>query len=62
MSPTTVSLVRIVIVLLAVSLVAYLAYRVPKLLLRPAAAPGQRACKPDDTYYYKDPNNHPYDC
>lgn len=62
MNPTTISGIRIGIVLLALGLVAYFAIRIPRLLLRPAVAPGQRACRDDSNYFFKDPNNHPYDC
>ena len=56
------ALLRILLVLAALAAAVFLLIRVPKLVFKDPVADGQPKCAKDDTYYYKDPHNHPYDC
>lgn len=56
------ALLRILLVLAALGAAVFLLIRVPKLVFNDPVAGGQPKCAKDDTYYYKDPHNHPFDC
>ena len=57
-----VAALRLLLVLAALGAAVFLLLRVPKLVFADPVAAGQPKCAKDDTYYYKDPHNHPYDC
>lgn len=59
---TAIALLRLLIVLAFIGAAVYLLIRVPKLIFNDPVATGQARCAKDDNYYYKDPQNHPYDC
>lgn len=61
-TPASISLLRLLVVLAAAGAGVYLLIRTPRLLFKDPVAKGQARCAKDDTYYYKDPQNHPYDC
>ena len=56
------ALLRILLVLAALGAAVFLLIRVPKLVFKDPVASGQPKCSKDDTYHYKDPHNHPFDC
>lgn len=59
---STVTILRILVIAAVAGGAIFLLFRVPKLIFRKPVASGQASCKKDVTYYYKDPQNHPYDC
>lgn len=59
---TALAILRILIILAVVGASAFLLFRVPKMIFNNPIADGQVKCAKDKKYYYKDPQNHPYDC
>jgi len=59
---TQYSILRILLVLIALGVAAFLAFRIPKLIFSSPVAKGDSKCGEDKDYHYKDPQNHPYDC
>ena len=59
---TIIAILRILLMLAVIGAAVFLLFRVPKLVFTNPVADGQPKCAKDNTYYYKDPHNHPYDC
>lgn len=57
-----VAALRILLVLAVLGAAVFLLLRIPKLVFKDPVAGGQPKCTKDDTYYYKYPHNHPFDC
>lgn len=59
---STVTILRILVITAVAGGVIFLLFRIPKLIFRDPVAANQAKCRKDVNYYYKDPQNHPYDC